>query len=340
MQNEIKRGSKLLNGQGVLMQRGWSRHLILDYRRAEIAASPSRIKEWDYYCVLSDQAGISFTISDLGYIGFIGATVFDLTEAREISNSITTLLPLGKFKLPESSRQGNVIFQNKKMSLKFLKNGDNRVLEVHWPHFKGGQDLVGRIELFRPAEDDTMVIATPFAGKPHAFYYNQKINCMPASGGFSLGDRKFDFNDQSAWGVLDWGRGVWTYANTWYWASASARVAGKRFGLNLGYGFGDTSAASENLVFLDGRAHKLDQISFHIPPDDFLKPWEFSSNDGRLQLDFQPILDRHSNTNLLLIQSWQHQIFGRFSGQVILDDGTTFPVKDLTGFAEKVKNRW
>ncbi len=40
---------------------------------------------------------------------------------------------------------------------------------------------------------------------------------------------------------------------------------GRRFGLNLGYGFGDTSAASENMVFIDGAAHKLHRVDFGIP---------------------------------------------------------------------------
>ena len=76
--------------------------------------------------------------------------------------------------------------------------------------------------------------------------------------------------------MLDWGRGVWTYHNTWYWGSASGQVDGVPFGWNIGYGFGDTSAASENMLFYGGKAHKLSQVTFHIPQrdgrDDFLAP--------------------------------------------------------------------
>jgi hypothetical protein len=36
----------------------------------------------------------------------------------------------------------------------------------------------------------------------------------------------------------------------------------------------------------------------------------------------------------------QHQVFGRFSGQAVLDDGSTVSFQDLLGFAEKVYNRW
>jgi len=163
---------------------------------------------------------------------------------------------------------------------------------------------------------------------------------MPATGRLKLGDKQIVFSPEHAQAVLDWGRGVWTYANTWYWGSASGIVSGQRFGMNIGYGFGDTSRATENMVFYNGVAHKLDQVTFQIPEDDFLKPWKFSSNNGRLELDFIPILDRYSNTNMLVIQSWQHQVFGRFTGQVTLDDGTVLAIDNLLGFAEKVKNRW
>ena len=38
------------------------------------------------------------------------------------------------------------------------------------------------------------VIATPFAGHPRAFYYNQKINCLTAAGEVVFGGetRRFD----------------------------------------------------------------------------------------------------------------------------------------------------
>ena len=67
-----------------------------------------------------------------------------------------------------------------------------------------------------------MVIATPF-DKPGHFYYNQKINCMRAEGWIELGDRRFELTKDKFFAVLDWGRGVWTYHNTWYWGSGRAR---------------------------------------------------------------------------------------------------------------------
>ena len=48
--------------------------------------------------------------------------------------------------------------------------------------------------------------------------------------------------------------------------------------MNIGYGFGNTSAATENVLFYDGKIHKLGEVKFEIPMDedgfeDFMKPW-------------------------------------------------------------------
>ncbi len=44
--------------------------------------------------------------------------------------------------------------------------------------------------------------------------------------------------------------------------------------------------------------------------------------------------------NAWLLLSDQHQVFGRYSGRVILDNGAAVSVRNLTGFAEKVHNKW
>ena len=167
---------------------------------------------------------------------------------------------------------------------------------------------------------------------------------MAASGIVSIGETEYIFNKKDSAAVLDWGRGIWTYSNTWYWSSLNTYVDGESFGFNLGYGFGDTSAATENMLFYKGKAHKLDQVDFGLPTkdgkDDYYGVWNFTSNDNRVTLRFEPIIDRASCTDIKLIKSDQHQVFGRFYGDCILDDGTIITLTGQIGFAEKVSNKW
>ncbi len=71
-----------------------------------------------------------------------------------------------------------------------------------------------------------------------------------------------------------------------------------------------------------------------------MSPWTFTSNDGRFEMDFIPILDRKDNSSVGIISSKQHQVFGKFTGKTVLDDGTVIEIRDFLGFAERVENKW
>jgi len=254
------------------------------------------------------------------------------------------LLPLGRTGLPASSATGDAFFHNGRADLALRHVDGQRRLTCTLMDFWDQQPLQADIRLFDEPKD-SMVIATPFTHDPLAFYYNQKIIGMRAEGTVTVRGETFTFRPDHSFGLLDWGRGVWTYDNTWYWSAGQGLVNGKVFGFNLGYGFGDTTAASENMLFYDGTAHKLDRVVFNIPrkadgKDDYLSPWTFTSSDGRFEMDFQPILDRSALTSLGILMSDQHQVFGYFSGRAMLDDGTSLTLDHFLGFAEKVRNKW
>jgi hypothetical protein len=187
---------------------------------------------------------------------------------------------------------------------------------------------------------DSMNIATSWKENRRAFYYNHKVNCMPALGEVIIGNETFKFEPEDSFGVLDWGRGYWTYRNRWFWGSASGLYEGVPIGWNLGYGFSDRTPASENMIFYNGRAHKLEEIEFHIDPENYLAPWKITSSDGRFEMNFEPVLNRHSKFKVLMLSSIQNQLFGYYSGQLILDDGRTLHIDKILGLAEDVLNQW
>ena len=343
MQHEITSSVPLLDEHGNLTEPGFARRLLPVYDRKKVRSRLTRLKEWDYYYVGNDRFGAALTIADNGYMGLDSISFLSFTDAPwEITKSVMRAFPLGRTDLPASSDAGVSASAGRHHRLTFRTEGGERTLCAHMDRFRGEDAIDVRLTLTDEPRD-SMVICTPFE-KPGHFYYNQKINCLRASGTVTLGDDVYVFRPDEAFGVLDWGRGVWTYHNTWYWGSASGLCGGVPFGFNIGYGFGDTSAATENMLFYGGRAHKLSAVTFHIPQsggkDDFLRPWRFSSDDGRFELDFRPVIDRAACTDFKLLKSNQHQVFGRFSGTVILDDGTRLAVSDLFGFAEKVENKW
>jgi hypothetical protein len=61
---------------------------------------------------------------------------------------------------------------------------------------------------------------------------------------------------------------------------------------------------------------------------------------GRLDLVFTPFVERVARTNLLVITSQVHQMFGRYAGWLRTDDGEIIQLDGLIGFAEEHHARW
>ena len=341
MQNKLSEG-KLLNATGNLNEAGYATSLVKEYNRSDIKASKWRIKEWDYYYVGNCKYGVALTIADNSYMSLCSLSFLNFEKPYDITKSVMKWFTFGKTKLPSSSKSGDVIFSSKKVDMSFRHENGKRHLSCLWKGFTSDKkDL--RLDLYlEETNKDSIVVATPFNKTQH-FYYNQKINLLKCNGYVKVGDEILDFNDNT-YGVLDWGRGVWTYKNTWFWSSMSGEFEGKKIGFNLGYGFGDTSTHSENIFFYDDKSWKLEDVHFDIPftktgKDSYMEPWKFRSVGGDINLTFTPILNRHANMNVGIIKSLQNQVFGKFSGYIMVDGKEHF-FTDMLGFAEKVTNKW
>lgn len=332
---------KLLDEKGELIQSGYAFYQAKEYDRSAVKGKKLRIKEWDYYYFGDDERMIALTVADNSYMSIASVSVLDFTRFKYITKSKIGLLSLGRLGMPSTCAAGDVDCAIGGAKLHFAIDGDgNRTLSCVFPKYDKKREFSCEIAL-APHSGDNITVAVPFK-KRKRFYYNTKVNCLSGSGWYRLGDERYEFK-HGACGGLDWGRGVWPYKNCWYWSSLSTEIDGRPFGLNLGYGFGKP-AASENVVFYDGKAHKLAEVKFDIPftqgKIDFLKPWTITDDQGRLEIMFYPMIDRSDKMRVLCLSTDQHQVFGKFYGKVTLDDGTILVVTEKIGFAEYVKNRW
>ena len=57
-------------------------------------------------------------------------------------------------------------------------------------------------------------------------------------------------------------------------------------------------------------------------------------------MDFKPVIDRNAKISVKVIETDQHQVFGKLSGKAVLDDGTVLEIKDLMCFAERVRMKY
>lgn len=345
-QHEITAEQPLLDLNGNISEPGFAKKLYWKYDRNAIKASKLRIKEWDYYYIGTQDYGLCLTVSDVGYVSSLSVSLLGFGDRPfQLNDSELGILPLGKVNMPSSSVCGNVSTKAGTFDVTFNNDGTKRHLFGKYDNYcNSGKTLTFDVVL-TDFPEESMVIATPFDKDKH-FYYNQKINCMKAEGFVRYDNINWVFNTENkALATLDWGRGVWTYDNTWLWGSGQMVLDdGNIFGFNIGYGFGNTSAASENMLFYNGKAHKLDQVTFNIPmingDYNYMQPWTFTSNDGRFEMTFKPVIDRVAPIDLKLICMIPHQVFGLMSGTATLDDGTVIEIQDKMVFAERVHNKW
>ena len=297
MQKEMTKPGPLLDSQGNLKDKGYARSLILDYQREDIKANKLRIKEWDYYLIYNEDYAVALTLDDNSYMSMQSVSVIDFKRQKEQTTSPIQPFSLGKINLPSSSKEGDVEYHSKQVDMIYKHIPNGRILECRMDNFYQDKTFKCYLKLIDEPQD-SMVIATPFEKEKH-FYYNQKIVGFKVEGYFSIDDFKYDFTSDKTRAILDWGRGVWTYKNVWYWGAGCGVVDGHEVGFNIGYGFGDTSAASENVIFYDGQLHKLEDITFNIPKNQnneflYTEPWTFTSSDQRFEMNFTPIIDRAS----------------------------------------------
>lgn len=347
MENEIKKQIPLLKKNGHITEEGWARHQFFKYDRKMIHGNRLTIKEWDYYALTNqvDKYTIAITVSDLGYASLISLSYIDLKKGMIAQVDKTILFPLGFTKLSSSSVNNSYITSfSSKLRISFIVKEGKRHLIFGAPNLKlpdGRIGLSGDVILSLPHKDyESINIATSWKEKRNCFYLNEKINCLDVNGIITRGYDNEKIKPLSTFAVLDWGRGKWTYKNTWYWSSCSCLIENEHFGFNLGYGFTDRTPASENALFFKGKISKLEDVQFIIPTDSQTQDWIIKSKNNRLQLIFTPIVNRNSNINLGLIKSDQNQTFGTFNGTAVLSDGTVQNIKNILGFAEKVSNRW
>jgi hypothetical protein len=352
---EITKGGPLLDENGNVVDYGWARQPLLDVNLENVNIyalkflQPLRIKRWQYFGITTPTHFFSFTLSHVGYLGPVFAYVLDFETG--VYHEQTLNIPFGVgIVLPRNSTSGDCIYKKGETFFKFFVPDDSRRrLEVYWPGF-GGSGLKADLELRLPQGHESVVNVFPYENR--RFFYTRKVNCMPVEGTIEYGwdsdagdGRKrlkpYRIDQAGCLATLDWGVGVWPYRSFWIWASFSRFLPdGRTIGLNAGDGIGNSAELNDNAIILEGRVHKLGKVEFKYDNKDFKKPWMMTSPDGRLDLEFKPFFERVAKTDVGVLSSEVHQMFGRYSGTLVTDTGERIKVENLIGWAEEHHARW
>jgi hypothetical protein len=343
-QIEISSPLEALDDMGKPANFGWARQPLWNYAPPLLRSPVRRINASDRYLIQSPGRIITLQAADSGVMGYVGITIILLQEKTRSTQTYTVPFPLGTMGLPDSSETGQTRVQNKKYLVEFTARENGvRIIRVDIPRYGRHRYLRGELVLTPPPDAESMVTHMPWRKDKNAFVLVRRSPWYTVEGVIQFGAQEFVFSPGKGSGLYEWSRGVRPRQDTHFWAGASGVVCGgsrdgSRFGVTVGYGDADARAGTENAVFCEGKLHKLDQVTFHISPANWMEPWRFTSSDNRLEMVFTPLQQRIERQALLFHSLHRWQLFGSFAGRVILDDGTPLEFSDIFGMAERRKS--
>jgi hypothetical protein len=124
----------------------------------------------------------------------------------------------------------------------------------------------------------------------------------------------------------------------WDWGT-TAYVTGDGIliGLNLTRNASiDPERYNENVIWIDGQAHPLPGVTFvrHETTATSPERWEIRDRAGRVKVDFDVLIDGRVDINAVVLKSKYRGPFGRFSGAIALEDGSTVEIPNAFGMGE------
>ncbi|WP_053070251.1 DUF2804 domain-containing protein [Alkalihalobacillus pseudalcaliphilus] len=316
---------------------GWARQPLID---CNLSGHFGRKKKWNYWCLTSPDFLFSVTISHLDYAAVMFIYVLDLNTLKFFEK--TELFPLGReLDMPDQVNE-SVTFHGKHMNIEFLEASTHTRIHVQIHHFSQKNEVLrADFILDRSDEPESLNVVIPWSKK--RFQFTSKQPALPASGKVQWGKKEYLFQPDSAYGCLDFGRGIWKYSSTWNWGAASGKsAAGHVVGLNFGGQWTVGTGQNENGLIIDGKLHKIhEELQWTYDQNQWMKPWQIKTvQSTRVDLSFTPIYEREASTNVVIVQSSVHQMIGYYNGRVVDDEGVVHWIDSMLGWAEDHQAKW
>jgi hypothetical protein len=338
--SQINSPVSILDDTGNPAHFGWARDPHFRYDPDAVAVSRWRICEADRYVIFSPTHMVVFEILDNGFLGYSNVCMVSLRDKQRYMFTSKIFFPLGSIEMPSSIKTGSIRLHKKDVLLDFIsmKSGA-RILKADIPQFDRNRALRGEMVLLPPRSAEPLATVMPWRRDQAAFRYALYSPWFSTEGMLQFGTAETVFTKGNAWGIFDWTRGVRPKIDTRYWAAACGMANGRQISLNVGYDSADSKYGTGNALFVDGKLHKLNHVTFHISPSNWLEPWRFTSNDNRITMMFTPDIEWEDSNRMFFYTIKRRQLYGSFCGRAKLDDGSVVDF-NIAGFAERRKMRF
>ena len=334
MNHEVKEKTVLLDERGRLIEKGYATKMNFIYNRENVKSFPLKLKEWNFYQFIKDHYSLQLTLGHVSYMCSVCAALIDLDTGKKYE--LGTMKPFFVPQLDADPEQESFVdFMSGDFYLSYQVTKDRRMLYVKGSNEKY-QNVEIRLAIENDVENEKMVIATPFKN-PKQFYLNYKENYYSGTGSVQFDDLIVDFDGCT--GLIDWGRGVWPYSHEWFWGNLTSHIDGVPFGLNIGWGFGDLSHATENMYFYNKKAYKVGKLLVKRDRAEYMKPWKLKDEEGKIRMIFTPIYDNYTQNKYVVVDTHCNQVYGYFTGVIETEDGPK-QFRNVLAFIEHAVNRW
>lgn len=292
---------------------------LLDRRMVE--------KRWQALFLATPQAMLSLAIVDAGYLSSGIFSVFDRGARRVLLDSNPVLPPLFARVGEEPNDGMRAVLRGPRIAARIERSGGRVLATARWGS--------GALDLSLDARAAPPALSAALRLGPGRFNFTQKLVGLAAEGEIRVGNVRFPVRGEPA--GLDFTHGHLDRDTSWRWAFASARQGGRLIGFNLSEGF---MQSGENAAWVEGAPCAVGPVRFSFEPSAPLAPWRIRSDDGSLDLTFQPEGLRAQNVDLKLVVSKYVQPFGVFSGHLTTAAGERVEVDALPGVTEDHIARW
>jgi hypothetical protein len=287
-------------------------------------------KRWIYVAIASEEVYLGVAAVHLGYLSTLFAFAFDRKAARVVVDRSLVAPPIGQIVADTAGEGCDVRVKSgaSRISFRRARGASAYDLDV------SVRDLSIRAQLeSKGAPPPIGVVARIPGGVVNT---TEKGALLDVRGEATLVGRRVTLD--GALGGYDYTQGLLARRTSWRWAFALGRAkTGERVGLNLVEGFvGEPECAA----WIDGELHPLAVGRFTFDPKKPLAPWQVRTDDGGVDLRFEPAGLHAEHKNFGVIASRFVQPVGTFSGTLAVQGRSPLELDRVLGVTEDQDVLW
>ena len=304
---------------------------FFDYSRPKGKKNELKIKEWDYYEIVSDDDTfvINITFSRLGLSTLVSLSYVDRINNKSSIAKAFKVIAKNRTLLAENSEQEYyATFANEDLTVSVVKKGIKAQIIANAPALPlqdGKKGILLDIVIYDEAEESINTYKSDEEGKK--VFFNEKRGPLKCEGTIR---RDLEIKPLKGCALINRLRGLFFRESVRLWGA----IVDEDYMLCL-----SKDDENANAIVHGGKAFKLENVNFTVPQIKEKEEWIIKDQEGRLSLTFSPLLQNNSDGRSRLISYRRNQIFGLFNGYVKIEE-KEIEIKNKFAFLEESKIRW